>query len=138
MTGRTDAVRFLDKSDLAGGDAFADVITDALASSRTLLAIVTPAYVKSTWCGQEWHSSANDRVHSQRLTPAFCRLYGHRFATPCQRSLPPSSSPNLTPSSYAAREGCVRYCVIATHTTTTRRSCDVLRAPSLTSVAAST
>lgn len=51
LTG-TDVEAFFDQHSVAGEAPFA--VAAALARSRVMVAIISPAYINSKWCGQEW------------------------------------------------------------------------------------
>ena len=57
--GIREPVRFVDNSDIVADESWSERVAQALAGSKMLLAIVSPAYVQSHRCGMEWQFFAD-------------------------------------------------------------------------------
>ncbi|WP_433045312.1 TIR-like protein FxsC [Dactylosporangium sp. CS-033363] len=63
-------VGFLDADTLRVGATWTTELFTALSTSRTFLALVSPRYVHSEWCGREWSLFAERTARHQPETPA--------------------------------------------------------------------
>jgi len=54
LTGSPDGLGFFSRDRMVAGDNLSDATAKALGSSRVLVAIISPRYVNSRLCGQEW------------------------------------------------------------------------------------
>jgi hypothetical protein len=61
-----ETVGFQDNHDLRIGDSWPHALAKALATADIFIALCTPRYFKSEYCGKEWHVFAN-RVAAQEL-----------------------------------------------------------------------